>query len=53
MTLNTFKTAGLTLLALMAWLPSSQAQTWEPAKNVEIVVYAAPRRQQRQDSTRD
>jgi putative tricarboxylic transport membrane protein len=39
---NTFKTAALTLLAFMYWVPPVQAQTWEPAKNVEIVVYAAP-----------
>lgn len=39
---TSFKTANLAMLAFMAWLPSGHAQTWEPNKNVEIVVYAAP-----------
>jgi|LauGreDrversion2_3_1035106.scaffolds.fasta_scaffold12144_2 putative tricarboxylic transport membrane protein len=42
MTTYTLKTVALTLLAFLACIPSVHAQTWEPAKNVEIVVYAAP-----------
>jgi putative tricarboxylic transport membrane protein len=42
LTSNTFKTAALALLAFLACAPSVHAQNWEPAKNVEIVVYAAP-----------
>ena len=33
---------GMTLLACLAWTQSGHAQNWEPTKNVEIVVYAAP-----------
>lgn len=40
--LNPFKSSALTLLACLTCVPSLFAQTWEPTKNVEIVVYAAP-----------
>ncbi len=40
--LNCLKISALTLLAYLSCAPSVLAQTWEPTKNVEIVVYAAP-----------
>jgi putative tricarboxylic transport membrane protein len=42
LTSNAFKTAALTLLAFLSCVPLGHTQTWEPGKNVEIVVYAAP-----------
>ena len=42
LTLNHLKITSLTLLAFLSCVPSGHAQTWEPSKNVEIVVYAAP-----------
>lgn len=40
--MNSLKRISVTVLALLALVPSVYAQNWEPAKNVEIVVYAAP-----------
>ena len=42
LTLNHLKITSLTLLAFLSCVPLGHAQTWEPSKNVEIVVYAAP-----------
>ena len=42
LTLNHLKITSLTLLAFLSCVPLGHAQTWEPIKNVEIVVYAAP-----------
>jgi len=42
LTLNHLKITSLTLLAFLSCVPFGHAQTWEPNKNVEIVVYAAP-----------
>lgn len=36
------KKIAMTVLACLAWTHSAYAQNWEPTKNVEIVVYAAP-----------
>jgi len=42
LTLNHLKITSLALLAFLSCVHSGHAQTWEPNKNVEIVVYAAP-----------
>lgn len=40
--MNNLKISALTLLTFLSCFTSGHAQTWEPSKNVEIVVYAAP-----------
>jgi putative tricarboxylic transport membrane protein len=42
LTFNHLKITSLTLLAFLSCVPFGHAQTWEPNKNIEIVVYAAP-----------
>ena len=40
--LNCLKISSLSLLTFLSFMTAGHAQTWEPTKNVEIVVYAAP-----------